>query len=89
MIRHRHAPNIPRMFVQADHSETEQALSALESRVADLVQQCERLSDENRGLRRQLQQLQQERGSLLEKHELAKNRVEAMINRLKAMEETP
>lgn len=77
------------MPAQADNSLTEQALSALEERVATLALRCTRLSEENAALQRQLLQLQQERGSLLEKHELAKSRVEAMIHRLKAMEETP
>jgi cell division protein ZapB len=77
------------MSAHADNSLTEQALSTLEERVTALALRCTRLSEENVALQRQLQQLQHERGSLLEKHELAKSRVEAMIHRLKAMEETP
>lgn len=86
------------MSAPADNLLTEQALSALEDRVSELALRCASLSEENRklqhlkeeneALHHQLHQLQQERGALLEKHELAKNRVEAMIHRLKAMEET-
>lgn len=77
------------MAAPTEKSLTEQALAALEQRVGELADHCARLREENHGLRRQLQQLQQERGSLLEKHELAKSRVEAMIHRLRAMEEAP
>ncbi|APZ44696.1 TIGR02449 family protein [Acidihalobacter ferrooxydans] len=72
-----------------DYSITSQALADLEQRVEQLTEHCVRLNEENRALQRQLQQLQRERGSLIEKHELAKNRVEAMIQRLKAMEDAP
>lgn len=77
------------MSAPADHSLTEPALLELEHRVSELAAHCTHLREENQTLRRQLHQLQQERGTLLEKHELAKNRVEAMIHRLKAMEESP
>ena len=61
-------------------------LSALESQVDDLIQTCDLLTDENRALRDQQSALVAERASLIEKSELARSRVEAMIARLKAME---
>lgn len=64
-------------------------LQSLESRVLELTALCDRLHKENLVLRRQLHGLQSERSGLIEKHELAKHRVEAMINRLKNLEEAP
>ena len=61
-------------------------LRSLESQVDELIQTCEQLSDENRALRDQQSTLVAERASLIEKSELARSRVEAMIARLKAME---
>ncbi len=61
-------------------------LQALEAQVDDLIQTCGQLTDENRALRDQQSTLVAERASLIEKSELARSRVEAMIARLKAME---
>lgn len=61
-------------------------LQALETQVDDLIQTCDQLTDENRALRDQQSTLVAERASLIEKSELARSRVEAMIARLKAME---
>lgn len=61
-------------------------LQALEAQVDELILACEQLSDENRALRDQQSTLVAERASLIEKSELARSRVEAMIARLKAME---
>ena len=67
----------------------ETTLRDLESRVLELTTLCDRLHKENGVLKRQLQGLQHERSGLIEKHELAKHRVEAMITRLKSLEEMP
>ncbi len=61
-------------------------LEKLEKRVEDLIGTCARLHDENRSLRSQQQHLVAERATLIEKTELARSRVEAMISRLKSME---
>ena len=61
-------------------------LQSLESQVDELIQTCEQLTDENRALRDQQSTLVAERASLIERSELARSRVEAMIARLKAME---
>lgn len=67
----------------------ETTLRDLEDRVHELVALCEQQYKENLSLKRQIQSLQHERSGLIEKHELAKHRVEAMIGRLKNLEETP
>lgn len=66
---------------------TEQELRKLETRLEELVNTIARLKDENRSLRHQQESLVTERAGLIEKNELARSRVEAMINRLKAMEQ--
>jgi len=68
-------------------SVTEQELRKLEVRLDELVTSIERLKEENRPLRDQQDNLVSERANLIEKNEMAKTRVEAMINRLKAMEQ--
>ena len=68
-------------------SVTEQELRKLEVRLDELVTSIERLKEENRSLRDQQDTLVTERANLIEKNEMAKTRVEAMINRLKAMEQ--
>lgn len=66
---------------------SEEELRRLEIRIDELICTCEQLKEENRLLRAQQQAYSSERASLLEKQELARVRVEAMINRLKALEQ--
>jgi len=61
-------------------------LKQLEARVEELIQTCAVLKDENNSLRQHQDSLVNERSKLVEKTETARIRVEAMINRLKAME---
>ena len=61
-------------------------VSALERQLDELIESCRQLSDENQALRNQQANLMAERATLIEKSELARSRVEAMIARLKAME---
>ena len=61
-------------------------LASLEAQLQELLAICERLKNENYDLRNQQDSLVSERAALIEKNELARNRVEAMISRLKAME---
>ena len=58
----------------------------LEEKIDHLIRICNRLADENRALRDQQASLIAERATLVEKSELARSRVEAMITRLRAME---
>lgn len=62
------------------------SLSALEAKLDRLIQLCERLRQENRQLREQESGWLRERTRLIEKNELARTRVEAMISRLKSLE---
>jgi cell division protein ZapB len=65
---------------------TEDDLQRLEARVDELIQANSRLREENSSLLTTQESLVAERAELIEKTELAKNRVEAMISRLKTME---
>ena len=73
----------------ADDSNTlfEHELKRLEKRVDALVQVCDKLQDENRSLKQRQDSLTAERATLLQKNEQVRARVEAMIGRLKAMEQ--
>lgn len=66
----------------------EQELKRLEGRIEELVAACRKLRGENGSLRERLESLSTERAGLLAKNEQVKNRVEAMISRLKALEES-
>lgn len=76
----------PKDSQQTDSSTDEISLQALEARIDELISACKELTDENQALRDQQTHLMAERAALIEKSELARSRVEAMIARLKAME---
>jgi len=61
-------------------------LDDLEAKVEKLIRSCASLKAENTSLRTRQDNLVTERASLIEKTELARSRVEAMIARLKSME---
>jgi cell division protein ZapB len=65
----------------------EHELKRLEKRVDALVEVCDQLQDENRSLKQRQDTLTAERATLLQKNEQVRARVEAMIGRLKAMEQ--
>ena len=69
--------------------EAEDQLVLLERQVGQLVELCRRLREENRSLRAQQEHLVGERARLIEHTESARTRVEAMVSRLKAMEQGP
>jgi cell division protein ZapB len=75
------------MTQSTPQSVTEQELQKLEVRLEELVNTITQLKEENRSLRNQQDSLVSERANLIEKNEMARTRVEAMINRLKAMEQ--
>ena len=62
-------------------------LRRLEKRLEELVVVCRQLQEENSSLRHRPDSLIAERASLLHKNEQVKGRVEAMIGRLKGMEQ--
>ena len=65
---------------------TEMDLQKLEQRVDELIRTVNLLQEENQALRVSQDSLTAERAELIEKTELARTRVEAMITRLKSME---
>jgi cell division protein ZapB len=62
-------------------------LRRLEKRLEELVVVCRQLQEENQSLRQRQDSLIAERASLLHKNEQVRGRVEAMIGRLKGMEQ--
>jgi len=65
----------------------ERELKRLEKRVDALVGVCDQLQDENKSLKQRQDVLTSARANLLQKNEQVRARVEAMIGRLKAMEQ--
>jgi cell division protein ZapB len=69
-----------------DSNDTLAAVQQLTARLDKLIDLTRRLAEENRSLRQGQEQLANERAQLLNKNELARSRVEAMIHRLKSLE---
>jgi cell division protein ZapB len=61
-------------------------LIQLESRIDQLIEAVQRLQSENHLLKSEHGNLQAERAKLLEKTRIARERIESMIDRLKALE---
>ena len=64
-------------------------LRQLEQHVDELIDTVGLLKNENSNLRKQKDKLVSERSQLLEKTEMARSRVEAMISRLRSLEINP
>ena len=62
-------------------------VKAVEKKIDELIQLCEQLNRENQTLKASAASWQRERESLLEKTNLARNKVESMIQRLRALEQ--
>ena len=62
-------------------------LQRLEKRLDELVVICRQLQEENHSLKERQDTLIEDRATLLQKNEQVRGRVEAMISRLKAMEQ--
>lgn len=81
-----------RLYIAQMASDTqdffEHELRRLEQRIDALVKVCDQLQDENRSLKQRQDSLTAERATLLQKNEQVRARVEAMIGRLKAMEQS-
>jgi len=67
-------------------TDTIKRINKLETQVNELLELCQRLSDDNQDLRAQLQTLTSERSSLIEAKEKVRVQVESMITRLRSME---
>ena len=65
----------------------ESDLKRLEDRLDDLVKICTQLQSENKSLKEKQETLSRERATMVQKNEEVRARVEAMIVRLKSMEQ--
>jgi cell division protein ZapB len=61
-------------------------LKDLENKIDELISLCRELNRENCALKAEISGWREERKDLLDKNELARSKVEAMINRLRTME---
>ena len=52
-----------------------------------LIARCQKLETENTVLRQMRDEWQRERAQLLQKNDMARNKIEAMISRLRALEQ--
>lgn len=64
-----------------------QQIKALDQKAEELIGLCEQLSRENRQLKTEAYNWHKEREQLIKKTELARTKVEAMISRLKSLEQ--
>lgn len=62
-------------------------LDSLAKKVDSLISYCKTLQEDNKVLRHQQDQWHSERALLMQKNDLARNKIEAMIGRLKALEQ--
>lgn len=67
---------------------SEQNLKTLEEKIDELIGFCAHLRQQNESLRQREDALLKERTSLIEKTESARLRVEKMVERLKAIQES-
>jgi cell division protein ZapB len=84
--------NGPRLYIRGmspdeSNHRFDLELRRLEKRLEELVVVCRQLQEENQSLRQRQDSLMAERASLLHKNEQVRGRVEAMIGRLKGMEQ--
>jgi cell division protein ZapB len=74
------------MSHNSGHTPIEAELQRLEVRVGELLSLVQQLNEENRALRNRQDHLAGERAALLQKNEQARAGVEAMIGRLRMLE---
>ena len=79
----------PYSFAMTDTPQTpvEQELQQLELRLTQLLAVLSQVQEENRALRQRQDAISAERSSLLQKNEQVRARVEAMIGRLRTLEQ--
>ena len=65
---------------------TNDTLGTLEHQIDQLIYHCAQLEKENASLRQKESHWIKERNKLLEKNDVARGKVEAMIDRLRALE---
>jgi len=66
----------------------ENQLKVLEQKIDELISLCNDLNRENQVLKADSANWQRDRRSLVDKNEVARTKIEAMISRLKTMEQT-
>jgi cell division protein ZapB len=71
----------------SENDPMQSTVAEIAARVDQLVELCRRLSEENRSLRQSQEQLANERAGLIARNEQARARVEAMIGRLKSLDQ--
>ena len=62
-------------------------LDDLAARIDQLIELCGELTRENEALRRERAAWEEEKTKLVQRNDLAKERIEAMIDRLRSLEE--
>jgi cell division protein ZapB len=67
-------------------SDIDQEVTRLEEQVEILLNTVDRLVKENKSLRAQQESHSTERATLIERNDLVRNRVEAIVSRLKSLE---
>ena len=67
---------------------TDSYFVALEERVDELIRLCEQLTEENRTLQARQDELLEERDTLIAQNEQSRARIEAMVARLKGLEQS-
>ncbi|MBZ2169125.1 MULTISPECIES: TIGR02449 family protein [Marinobacter] len=61
-------------------------VQALADKLDKLIEHCQKLEQDNAALRQLQDDWNRERAQLMQKNDLAKNKIEAMIGRLRALE---
>ena len=62
-------------------------LQSVSKKLDSLISYCKQLEHDNAQLRQMQDEWSRERSQLLQKNDLARNKIEAMIGRLKALEQ--
>ena len=62
-------------------------LQALANKLDRLIEHCRKLEQENAAMREMQDDWNRERAQLIQKNDLAKHKIEAMIGRLRALEQ--
>ena len=65
-----------------------EVIETLEIRVDELIQKCSQLNIENQSLKENNQELAETQKSVLEKNNLAKNKAETILERLRSIEDS-
>jgi cell division protein ZapB len=63
-------------------------LKLFSDKVEQLLEHCQRLESDNSALKAQQNEWSDERIKLMQKNDLAKNKIESMIGRLKSLEQS-